>query len=98
MGVVIKSLPKSYSFNRGMGLIREALASGALVYVYLLDQAVEGVESSSVQAIVKLGAKVSVCALALDKRSIECPEILVPSGLTMMSDVLLHSMKTFLFN
>ena len=37
-------------------------------------------------------------SLALDKRGIECPDSMVPSGLTMMSDIMLHSNRMFLFN
>lgn len=96
--MVIKSPPQSYSFKRGMGVIREALASGGVVYVYLLDQAAEGVGSSQIHMIQKLGAKISVCAFALEKIGLECPETIIPSGLTVMSDIMLHSQKSFLFN
>lgn len=98
IGVVIKAPTESHSFQRGVGMIRKALASGAVVFVYLLDQAAEGVECSHVQMVQKLGAKISVCAFALDKGGIECPETMVPSGLTMMSDILLHSKRAFIFN
>lgn len=98
IGFVIKSPPDSNAFNRGISLMREALDSGAAVYVYLLDAAVEDLRGESFQSLQKLGAKVSVCALALDKKGIECPDSMVPSGLTMMSDIMLHSHRVFLFN
>ncbi len=98
IGFVIKSPPDSNAFKRGTSLIREALDSGAAVYVYLLDAAVEDLRGNSFESLQKLGAKVCVCALALDKRGIECPDSMIPSGLTMMSDIMLHSNRMFLFN
>ncbi|MBT5928040.1 MAG: DsrE family protein [Verrucomicrobia bacterium] len=98
IGVLIKSTPGSPSFKRGWVLIRMALESGVQVYIYLLDEAVRGVWNTDISSVLKLGGKISVCAFALEQRGIDCHEEMIPSGLTMMSDVLLQSDRAFIFN
>lgn len=98
IGVMIKSNPGSSSYRRGLALVQDALESGCRVFLYLLDEAVAGVEDQELQSIINLGGKVSACAYALEKRAIECPESVIPAGLTMMSDVLLHPDNAFVFN
>ena len=98
IGVVIKSTPSSHSFTRGLDLIQMALESEVQVYIYLLDEAVRGVWGTEISSVLKLGGKISVCAFAMEQRGLECPNEIIPSGLTMMSDVLLQSDRAFIFN
>ncbi len=98
IGMLLKSSPASYSFSRGLDLARLALGAEAKVFIYLLDDAVKGVGNPEVVSLGNLGAKISVCSLALEKFGIEVNEMIVPAGLTMMSDILLHSDRQFIFN
>ena len=98
VGVVMHGPPCKPSFERALHLAQTALEVSCEVYVYLLDDAVDGVMQPSLLALIAKGAKVSACGYAIEKRGLDCPEDVCPAGLTTLSDILFYSNCVSVYN
>jgi sulfur relay (sulfurtransferase) complex TusBCD TusD component (DsrE family) len=98
LGLVIHASPGKPSFDHAVQAAQSALESSCEVYVYLLDDAVDGVMQPSLLALIAKGAKVSACGYAMEKRGMDCPEDVCPAGLTTLSDILFYSDCVSVYN
>jgi len=98
LGMVIHAGPDTASFRHALRTLDEALSKGDTVYLYLLDEGVSGLHDVELTRLIAQGARVSACAYAMEARGMDCPEAVTAAGLTMMSDILLYSDHTLVFN
>ena len=68
LGLMVSTGPDHPNLRTALGLGDAALARGADVYLYLIDDAVAAVEDARVQALAGRGLKLFVCAYGCQKR------------------------------
>jgi sulfur relay (sulfurtransferase) complex TusBCD TusD component (DsrE family) len=98
LGVLISARPGQSNFSHGVRLVEAALAEGVEVYVYCVDDAVEGVGDARLQKLRTQGAKLFACAYAARRRHLPITEQAVFSGLTILSDLIAGTDRFVSFN
>ena len=98
VGLMVHALPGSPSFERAVHVAQTALKDDCKVFLYLLDEAVEGATDPAIHSLLQKGVKVSACGFAMEKRQLECPEEICPAGLTTLSDILFHADMVSVYN
>jgi len=88
LGLMLSSLPDHPHVATAVGLSSAALDAGALVYLYLIDDAVAAVEDPRVQGLAERGAKLFVCAYGCQKRRRPLSEKATNCGLVVLTDVI----------
>lgn len=70
VGLLLALPPSHGSASTTLGLAQAALKSGNEVYVYLIDEGVKNLHSSSYQALAHSGAKVFACAYGCQRHKV----------------------------
>ena len=97
-GVVVHANPECPSFQHAIRAMQTALKASCQVFLYLLDDAVTGVDDTGVRSLAQSGVKVSACGFAMEKRNLECPDCICPAGLTTLSDILYYADVVSVYN
>ncbi len=87
LGLMVSTAPDHPNLDTAVGLGRAALDRGVEVYVYLIDDAVAGVEDHRVQALADRGAKLFVCAYGCQKRRLPLSDKATNCGLVVLADI-----------
>src|SRR5262245_45628262 len=87
LGLMVSTEPSHANLDTALGLSDAALARGADVYLYLIDDAVAAVEDSRVQSLAARGLKLFVCAYGCQKRRLPLSERATNCGLVVLSDI-----------
>ena len=98
LGVLISASPDKPSFKHGVGVARAALAAGADVYLYCIDDAVQGVRDTELQRLKASGLKLYACAYGAHRRHIPVDDAATFAGLTVVSDLVSGTDKFISFN
>lgn len=98
LGILISCLPEQPNFTHGIRLAEAALAEGVDVYVYCIDDAVKGVETSEMQALKNRGLKLYACAYGAHRRSYALNEKAIFAGLTVVNDIMAGTDRFVSFN
>jgi len=98
VGVLVHAPPEDYAFSYAVAHAQEALKDGKQTYLYLLHHAVRGAHHPSMASLEELGVRCFACSLALEQEDMETPAWILPAGLTLLSDILLHSDEIGVFN
>jgi hypothetical protein len=98
LGVLIHCHPKEAAFDHALSVIGQALKAGRETYLYLLDQGVLGLTHATLMGWSQTPLRCFACALALEVHEIEAPEWVIPSGLTLLSDILLQCDEICVYN
>lgn len=85
LGILLAAAPEQANFTHALKLTEHALARRAMVYLYLIDQALEGLENSNLTALAANGAKVFACSLGPNDTT---PPNITRSGLGTVSDLI----------
>jgi sulfur relay (sulfurtransferase) complex TusBCD TusD component (DsrE family) len=88
LGLMLSSAPAHSHLATAVGLSTAALDQGALVYLYLIDDAVAAVEDPRIQALAERGAKLFVCAYGCQKRRLPLSDKATNCGLVVLTDVI----------
>ena len=90
LGLMLSSAPAHSHLDTAVGLSAAALDQGALVYLYLIDDAVAAVEDPRIQGLAERGAKLFVCAYGCQKRRIplEHADRVTYCGLVVLTDLI----------
>jgi hypothetical protein len=88
LGLMLSTAPDHRNLDTALGLSRAALARGAHVYLYLIDDAVAAVEDPRVQALAERGLKLFVCAYGCQKRRLPLSERATNCGLVVLTDII----------
>ena len=98
LGVLISSAPNHPGFRHGVNLAETALAHGADVYLYCIDDAVTGLSHPRLQRLKARGLKLYGCAYGAQRRQIELSDQALFAGLTVVSDLIAATDRFVSFN
>ena len=89
LGMLLTNAPGSVEFRSAMALAEESQREGLRVFLYLLDEAVEG--AKEMRRLAEQGVRISACAYAAQRRSLPFCEHVVYGGFSMLNDIIAHS-------
>lgn len=89
-GLLLSTGPDHANLETAVGLCDAALARGAQLYLYLIDDGVRALDDPRVRALPDRGAKVFVCAYGCQKRRLPLrdPERVTYCGLVVLTDLI----------
>ncbi|HEX6211348.1 MAG TPA: DsrE family protein [Methylomirabilota bacterium] len=89
-GLLLSTGPDHANLETAVGLSDAALARGAQLYLYLIDDGVRALDDPRVHALPDRGAKVFVCAYGCQKRQLPLrdPERVTYCGLVVLTDLI----------
>jgi hypothetical protein len=90
LGILLSTGPEHPNLDVALGLGTAALARGADLYLYLIDDGVQALQDSRLRALPGRGAKLFVCAYGCQKRRIpleDAPELSY-CGLVVLTDLI----------
>jgi predicted peroxiredoxin len=90
LGILLSTGPEHPNLDVALGLSTAALARGADLYLYLIDDGVQALQDSRLRELPGRGAKLFVCAYGCQKRRIpleDAPEISY-CGLVVLTDLI----------
>lgn len=89
LGVLFSCSPGHRNWNRGLRAIRRALDAGSAVHVYLLEEAVTGVQDVRLQAWRSDGLVLNACAAAARRHGVEPDDVhAIFGGLVLLHQIL----------
>ena len=89
LGILLSAAPGSSEFHSAMALAKESQRKGLRVFLYLLDDAVEG--AKEMRGLAEQGVRISACAYAAQRRSLPFCQHVVYGGLSMLNNIIAHS-------
>ena len=89
LGMLLTTAPGSVEFQSAMALAEESQWKGLRVFLYLLDDAVEG--AKEMRGLAEQGVRISACAYAAQRRSLPFCEHIVYGGFSMLNEIIAHS-------
>ncbi len=98
LGLLLSTPPEHPSFVHGLRLAETALAEGLEVYLYCIDDAVQGVADSRLQALKARGLKLHACAYAAQRRNLPLHDQAAFAGLGVVSDLIASTDRFVSFN
>ena len=98
LGVLISVPPDHPNFTHGVCLAEAALAHGVDVYLYCVDEAVEGLGHPRLRKLKANGLKLFACAYGAQRRHVPMTEQATFSGLGLLNDVIASADRFVSFN
>lgn len=98
LGLLISSPPPAANFRHGLRLAETALDRGLGVYLYLIDEAVPGIDDPQLQALRTRGLHLFACAFGAKKRNLVTDERATWVGLATASDLIAATDRFVSFN
>jgi len=98
LGVLISVPPNHSNFNHGVCLAATALAHGMDVYLYCIDEAVEGLGDPRLHKLKAEGLKLFACAYGAQRRNVPMSDEATFSGLSLLNDVIASADRFVSFN
>ena len=98
LGVLISGAPNKPNFTHGLRLAEAAIHRGVAVYLYLIDDAVPGIDNPQVQALRGQGLHLFACAFGAKKRQLVTDERATWVGLATASDLIASTDRFVSFN
>lgn len=87
-GLLLSTGPDHPNLGTAVGLSEAALARGAQLYLYLIDDGVQALDDPRVGALADRGAKLFVCAYGCQKRRQPLSEKATNCGLVVLTDLI----------
>lgn len=88
LGLMVSTSAAHPNLDTAAGLGRAALARGADLYVYLIDDGVDAVEDPRMQDLKDRGARLFVCAYGCQKRGRALSDKATNCGLVVLTDII----------
>ena len=98
LGLLLSTRPEEAPFQHGLRLAEAAIARGIDVYLYCIDDAVNGLNDSRLQALKARGLKLYGCAYGAQKRNLPVSDCATFAGLTIVSDMVVGTDRFLSFN
>jgi hypothetical protein len=98
LGVLLSVPPGHPNFERGLRLVETALNRGVAVYLYCVDEAINGVADAKLQSLKGRGLNLFACAYAAQRRGIPVNDAAAFAGLTVVSDLMTATDRFVSFN
>jgi sulfur relay (sulfurtransferase) complex TusBCD TusD component (DsrE family) len=90
LGLLLSTGPEHRNLETALGLSNAALARGAQVYLYLIDDGVRVLDDPRIGTLPDRGAKVFVCAYGCQKRGLPLRDAdrVTYCGLVVLTDLI----------
>jgi hypothetical protein len=90
LGILLSTGPEHPNLETTVGLSDAALARGAQLYLYLIDDGVRALDDPRIKALPARGGKLFVCAYGCQKRRIPLTESdsVTYCGLVVLTDLI----------
>jgi len=98
LGLLLSTRPDQPGFKHGLGLAEAAVSAGAEVYLYCVDDAVEGIDHPQLQSLAARGLKLFACAYAAQRRELPVAGCAIFAGLGVVSDLIAATDRFVSFN
>ena len=98
LGILISCRPDEPGFRHGIRTAKAAIAKGANVYLYCIDDAVRGVADPELQSLKLTGASVYACAYGAQRRNMALSADATFAGLTVVNDIIAGTDRFVCFN
>ena len=89
-GMLLSTGPEHANLETAVGLSEAALARGADLYLYLIDDGVRALDDARIKRLAGRGAKLFVCAYGCQKRRVPLTEgdAVTYCGLVVLTDLI----------
>ncbi len=89
-GLLLSTPPEHPNLETAVGLSEAALARGAQLYLYLIDDGVRAMDDDRIRALPDRGARVFVCAYGCQKRGVPLAhgDRVTYCGLVVLTDLI----------
>jgi sulfur relay (sulfurtransferase) complex TusBCD TusD component (DsrE family) len=98
LGLLLSCGTSQPNFRHGLRLAETALQRGVMVYLYLIDEAVPGIDDARIQSLRSQGLHLFACALGARKRNLVTDERATWVGLATASDLIAATDRFVSFN
>lgn len=98
LGVLISCRPEEPGFRHGLRVAEAAIKRGVNVYLYCIDEAVNGVADPELQKLKTSGLNLYACAYGAHKRNIALSADATFAGLTVVNDLMVSTDRFVCFN
>lgn len=98
LGVLISCKPEQPGFRHGLRIAAAAMKRGVNVYLYCIDEAVNGVADPELQKLKATGLNLYACAYGAHKRNLALTEHATFAGLTVVNDIIAGTDRFVSFN
>ena len=98
LGVLISCRPEEAGFLHGLRVAEAAMQRGVNVYLYCIDEAVNGVANAELQKLKAAGLNLFACAYGAHKRNLALTEHATFAGLTVVNDIIAGTDRFVCFN
>ena len=98
LGILISAGPATHSFRNGVRFAAAAVDAGCDVFLYCLDDAVDGVHDPHLQALKQRGLRFYACAYGAHQRHLPVDSSATFAGLTIVSDLVASTERFVSFN
>jgi intracellular sulfur oxidation DsrE/DsrF family protein len=98
VGILISAQAGTSSFDRGLVAAENALHDGSQVYLYCIDNGVEGLNDGRLPKLKNAGVHLFACAYSLQRRGLNAPPEATLAGLTILSDIMASAGRFESFN
>ena len=88
VGIMISADATGTSFEEGLAAAQSAIRDGAQVYLYFIDNGVQGLGDARIRQLKDAGVHLFACAYSLQRRGLNAPPEATLAGLTILSDVI----------
>ena len=98
VGILISAQTGTASFDQGLVAAENALHDGSQVYLYCIDNGVEGLNDARFAKLKNAGVHLFACAYSLQRRALNAPPEATLAGLTILSDIMASAERFESFN
>ena len=98
VGIMISAQAGTTSFEHGLAAAENALQNGSQVYLYCIDNGVEGLNDPKFAKLKNAGVHLFACAYSLQRRGLSSPPEATLAGLTILSDIMASAERFESFN
>jgi sulfur relay (sulfurtransferase) complex TusBCD TusD component (DsrE family) len=98
LGILVSAAPTQPNFRHGLAFARTALENHVTVYLYLIDEAVIGVDNTQLQTLRTAGLKLFACAYGAKQRNLETDDRATWAGLATASEIISATDRFVSFN
>jgi len=98
LGLLLSCGPDQPNFDHGVRLAQAALEEGLQVYLYCIDDAVNGMSDSRLKRLVDRGVHLFACAYGAQRRNRAREEMATWAGLATLTDIISGTDRFLSFN
>ena len=98
LGLVVSCRPDAPNFHHALSLAETAIKRGVTVFLYCLDESVNGLTDQRLQRLKENGVRLFACALAAQRRGIPFDNSATFAGLTAINEMISSTDRFLSFN